>query len=144
MPPLAAIAMPDVSQHGYRAYPLVDHIADKVAATFERHGEGQYSSTRFKDLTDLVAIITGASVHAEPQIKALNSEAQRRGIVLPKRFAVPDREMWERGYAAEARRSLLRSARTLDEALALVSPFLDPLLDGTAAGRWDPQRREWE
>src|SRR5207302_4493015 len=31
--PLARIEMPDFEQHGYRAYPLVDHIADKVAAT---------------------------------------------------------------------------------------------------------------
>jgi hypothetical protein len=30
-------------------------------------------------------------------------------------------------------------ARTLDEAIGTVTPFLDPLLDGTARGRWDPQ-----
>jgi hypothetical protein len=29
-------------------------------------------------------------------------------------------------------------AHTLDEALAIVRPFVDPLLDGSAAGRWDP------
>ncbi len=142
--PLAAIEMPDVKQHGYRAYPLVDHIADKVAATFERHGRGRQPSSRVKDLIDLVAIVTGASVRAEPQMKALQSEAQRRGIALPDRFAVPDREVWERGYAAEARRSLSPTARTLEEALAIVSPFLDPLLDGTAAGRWDPRHGEWD
>jgi Nucleotidyl transferase AbiEii toxin, Type IV TA system len=33
-PPLTRVAMPDVEQHGYRVYPLVDHIADKVVATF--------------------------------------------------------------------------------------------------------------
>ena len=144
VPPLAAIAMPDVEQHGYRAYPLVDHIADKVAATFERHGEGRNPSTRYRDLVDLVAIVTGASVLADPQVKALRSEARRRGITLPVRFVVPDRALWERGYAAEARRSLLTVARTLDEALAIASPFLDPLLNGTAAGRWDPRRGEWD
>ena len=32
------VEMPDVDQHGYRAYPLVDHVADKVVATFELHG----------------------------------------------------------------------------------------------------------
>lgn len=144
VPPLAAIDMPDLEQHGYRAYPLVDHIADKVVATFDRYGEAGNPSTRFKDLVDLVAIVTGASVRAELQMDALRSVAGRRRIVLPSRFAVPDREMWERGYAAEARRSLLPSARTLDEALAIVSPFLDPLLDSTAAGRWDPRHGEWD
>ena len=29
------------------------------------------------------------------------------------------------------------------DALAFVAPFLNPLLDGTAAGVWDPQRGRW-
>ena len=143
VPPLARVVMPDIEQHGYRAYPLVDHVADKVAAIIERHGTGDYPSTRFKDLVDLVAIATGASVHAEPQTAALASEAARRGITLPARFAVPDRPMWQKGYRAEAGRSLLPTARTLDEALAIAGSFLDPLLDGTATGSWDRNRREW-
>lgn len=143
VPPLAALTMPDVEQHGYRAYPLEDHIADKVAATFERYGSASQPSTRYRDLVDLVAIVTAASVPAGSQVKALRSEARRRGLALPTRFAVPDRGLWQGGYAREARQSLLPGAQTLDEALAIVSPFLDPLLDGTAAGRWDPERREW-
>ena len=143
VPPLARVVMPEVEQHGYRAYPLVDHIADKVAATFERHGDREIPSTRYRDLVDLVAIVAGASVQAQPQMAALASEALRRRITLPDRFDVPDRELWERGYAAEAGRSLLPIARTLDEALAFVRPCLDPLLDGTATGRWDPERRVW-
>jgi hypothetical protein len=143
VPPLARVVMPDVEQHGYRAYPLVDHIADKVAATFQRYGDAELPSTRYRDLVDLVAIVAGASVEAEPQITALASEARRRGITLPTRFDVPDRDLWERGYAAEAARSLLPVAHTLDEALAFVRPFLDPLLEGTAAGRWDPKSRQW-
>lgn len=143
VPPLAAIEMPDVAQHGYRAYPLIDHVADKIAATFERYGEARNPSTRFRDLVDLVSIVTGVSIEAEPQMSALRSEVRRRGIALPSRFAVPDREIWERGYAAEARRALLPAAQTLAEALAIVSPFIDPLLDGSAAGRWDPRRGEW-
>ena len=143
VPPLARVEMPDVEQHGYRAYRLVDHIADKIAAVVERHGANDAPSTRYKDLVDLVAIVIAASVDAEPQMTAVASEAERRGIRLLERFGVPDREMWERGYAAEARRSLLPVAHTLDEALAVVAPFIDPLLDRTALGRWDPQRRQW-
>ena len=58
-------------------------------------------------------------------------------------FSVPDRVLWERGYPAEAGRSLLPVARTLDDALAIVTPFLDPLLDGSATGAWDPEHRRW-
>src|SRR5206468_1335433 len=35
VPPLVPVVMPDVAQHGYPAYPLVDHVADKVSAMFE-------------------------------------------------------------------------------------------------------------
>ncbi len=144
VPPMASIDMPDVEQHGYRAYPLVDHIADKIAATFERYGQGRTPSTRFKDLVDLVAIVTRASVEADAQRVALASESTRRGITLPAHFVVPDRELWESGYDAEAKRSVLPIARTLDEALDVVRPFVDGLLDGSAVGRWNPTAREWK
>jgi len=66
VPPLARVAMPEVEQHGYRAYPLVDHIADKVAATFGRYSDTEAPSTRYKDLVDLVAIVTAVPVEACP------------------------------------------------------------------------------
>jgi hypothetical protein len=143
VPPLAQVMMPNVEQRGYRAYPLVDHIADKVAAMFEGHGRANAPSIRYKDLVDLVAIVSQTSVRAADQPAALTSEVRRRGIALPARFTVPDRDLWESGYAAEARRSLLPYGRTLDEALAIVSPFIDPLLNGTAGGIWDFESRRW-
>ena len=36
---LAPGIIPEVGQRGYRAYPLADHVADKIAATYERHGK---------------------------------------------------------------------------------------------------------
>jgi hypothetical protein len=143
-PPIARVAMPDVKQSGYRVYPLVDHIADKVAATFDGYGQDkQNPSTRFRDLVDLVAISLRATVEAETQMQALWSEAARRAVHLPERFAVPDRGLWKPGYAAEARRSLPPIARDLDEALETVRPFIDPLLGGNAFGTWDPATRQW-
>lgn len=143
VPPLVRVLMPDIEQHGYRAYPLVDHIADKISAIVQRYSGQDRPSTRFKDLVDLVAIVTEASVAADQQTAALTSEAQRRDMPLPATFDVPDRALWERGYAAEAGRSLLPSSHTLDEALSVVRPFVEPLLAETAAGRWDPENRQW-
>ena len=143
VPALARVAMPNVEQHGYRAYPLVDHIAHKVAAILDRYGPGGMPSTRYKDLVDLVAIVTEASVEAASQRAALLSEADRRGLTLPAIFDVADAALWGPGYAAEAERSLLPLTRTLDEALAMIRPFLHPLLDGTAAGQWDPHAAAW-
>jgi hypothetical protein len=141
--PLANGAIPEVAQHGYLAYPLVDHVADKVAATYERYGAAGMPSTRYRDLVDLVSIATGASVPAQEQLTALISEFERRRLHLPQAFDVPDRDRWDVGYAAEARRSLLPAGRTLDEALALVKRFIDPLLIGNAQGNWDPKSQRW-
>ena len=143
VPPLVPLAMPGVEQRGYRAYPLVDHVADKVAAIYQRHGELRRPSTRYRDLVDLVAIVTTADIGAEPQMAALTAEAAQRGITLPARFTVPDRNLWLRGYAAAAAGSLLRHGHSLDDALGIVRPFIDPLLSGTAAGRWDRRLRSW-
>jgi len=144
VPPLAGLSMADLEQHGYRAYPLADHLADKVMATFQRYGPQRLPSTRFKDLVDLVSIVRGAELQAEPIRRALLSEADRRNVVLQARFKIPDRRLWEPGYAAEARRSFLPSATTrLDNALAVVSPFLDPLLNGSASGTWRPVEGIW-
>lgn len=143
VPPLARVVMPDVEQHGYVAYPLVDHVADKVAATFEVHGANRAPSTRYRDLVDLVAIISVASVDAVKQTEAIHSEGKRRGLALPEEFDVPDRRLWEPGYAAEAAGSLLQVAPTLAEALDLVGPFINPVLRRDAVGSWDPKNGAW-
>lgn len=143
VPPLARGVIPEVAQHGYKAYPLVDHVADKMAATYERYGDRKMPSTRFRDLVDLVSIVERASIPAEGQFAALLSEFQRRQLSLPETFDIPDRKLWSAGYAAEARRSLLSTCRTLDEALPFVRRFTDPLLNGRVSGAWHPELQEW-
>ncbi|WP_238015583.1 nucleotidyl transferase AbiEii/AbiGii toxin family protein [Dactylosporangium sp. AC04546] len=140
---LIPLTVPGLPSVGYQAYPIVDHIADKVCAILERRGAGRRPSTRFKDLVDLVVLTGHAQVSVDAQRAALVSEARRRGIGLPAAFAVPDVSLWDRGYAAEARRATGFEARTLTDALALVRPFIDPLLAGSARGRWRPVVLEW-
>lgn len=142
--PLVPGVIPNAEQHEYRVYPLVDHIADKVAAIYERHGADGYPSTRYRDLVDLVAIVTAVSVDAELQRNALVSEFARRHLLLPATFAVPDQALWEQGYAHEARRSLLRIASTLTDAVDIVGAFLNPLFNATASGTWVPQNLHWQ
>jgi hypothetical protein len=66
---------------------LVDHVADKVCAIFERHNGNP--STRFKDLIDLVAISRRATMNADLQKRALVTEAARRNLELPAAFEFP-------------------------------------------------------
>lgn len=143
VPALTALSFPGLDQPGYRDYPVVDHIADKVWAILERPASGQRPSTRFKDLVDLVAFAANVRIDAQAQRHALACEAQRRQIALPSRFDVPDRSLWETGHAAEARRAVLPTEGTLDDALAAVRPFLDPLFASLATGVWDPESRVW-
>jgi hypothetical protein len=140
-PPLAPIALPGIDTTNYRVYPLVDHVADKTCAILEWHGSRP--SARYKDLVDLVALVGHIDVAADTQVRALDSEAERRHLTLPQRFEVPDRFTWERGYAAAARRANGLVARSLDQALALTCPFLDPLLQRSASGHWNPQLGIW-
>ncbi len=143
VPALTPIDIPGLDRSGYRAYPLVDHIADKTCAVVERYGPAQRPSTRYKDLVDLVTLARHARVDGSQQSHALRTEAGRRGMPLPATFDVPDRGRWQTGYAAEARRAVGVMAATLDDALAVVRPFLDPILAGKASGCWSPERRMW-
>lgn len=95
-----------------------------------------------RDRSTLHLAHSAATVEAEGQIAALHSEAERRSIELPTAFAVPSREVWKR-YEAEAARSLLEMAPTLEEALDLMACFADPLLNGSARGAWDPSAATW-
>ncbi|WP_250036120.1 nucleotidyl transferase AbiEii/AbiGii toxin family protein [Paractinoplanes maris] len=139
--PLTSASAIDREKLPWRAYPLVDHVADKVCAILERHGGRP--STRYKDLIDLVAIVERVEIVAEPQLSALHGEAQRRGLKLPEVFDAPDHHLWTLGYRAEARRTVGLAALELVDALTVVGPFLNPLLNGTAVSVWRPAPRSW-
>jgi hypothetical protein len=122
----------------------VDHVADKFCAVLQRYGAVEAPSTRFKDLVDLVAIVITMPVDGEEQTIALRSEATRRGLSLPESFDVPGRGFWGRGYKAKARRSTLPTAHALEDALAIVRGFVDPVMRAEAAGSWSPGAWTWE
>lgn len=141
VPPLTTVNISEQDRTSWQAYPLVDHIADKICAMLESHAGRP--STRYKDLIDLVAITGRAVVRSGPAKRAVASEAARRHLALPTSFTVPDARAWHAGYRAEARRTVGLDAVDLQAALAVVSPFVNPLLDGTATGSWAPARHVW-
>jgi predicted nucleotidyltransferase component of viral defense system len=133
-----------------RMWPLEDHVADKIAAMYERHGVGRRPSTRFKDLVDLVLIASNSPVHAAAAHAALHREVRRRRaagthLVLPDAFTVPD-PAWTAGYRAAAAnaRDLRDDCRTLADVTPLADAFISPLLrDQGPDGTWDCQALRW-
>ena len=133
-----------------RMWPLEDHVADKIAAMYERHGEGQRASTRFKDLVDLVLIALHSPVRAPAAHASLHREVRRRRAAgtrldLPETFTVPD-PAWTAGYRAAAvgTRDLPDDYRTLAGITPLADAFISPLLrEPGPDGTWDCQERRW-
>ncbi len=146
VPPLVPIGLSGIARVPYRVYPIADHVADKVCALLEIHpraGGRPQASTRFRDLADLVVIAHTQPVAAGPLQRALTSEAKRRGLSLPTTLAAPGAPGWRTGYARVARDVPGLGERDLDAAMATGKRFLDPVLDGTARGSWQPDRLDW-
>ncbi|MBD9704123.1 nucleotidyl transferase AbiEii/AbiGii toxin family protein [Streptomyces caniscabiei] len=129
-----------------RLYPLIDHIADKVCALYERHPQG--TSSRYRDLADLLLISQREKINGAAACQAIHQEAEQRrqggiDVTLPRSFEVPGPD-WHDKYPSAAALVLgLQGCRTLPEAVQAAQTFLDPLLDSTVAGDWDPARAAW-
>ena len=146
VPPLVSLDLPGIVSVHYRAYPIVDHIADKVCALVETHprlGRPAQGSTRYRDIADLAVIAHTQQVDAAALRTALTSESGRRGIELPTALSAPAASGWRTGYARVAKDVPGLAERDLDTALVIVKRFLDPILGGTASGRWRPDRQLW-
>jgi Nucleotidyl transferase AbiEii toxin, Type IV TA system len=144
--PLVPIELPGIPSVHYRAYPIVDHIADKVCALVELHpraGRPAQASTRYRDLADLAVIAHTQSVDVAALRRALTSESGRRRIELPTVFSAPDAAGWRSGYARVAKDVPGLAERDLEAAMVTVKGLLDPALGGTARGSWRPDRQRW-
>lgn len=73
------------------------------------------------------------SVSADALRHAIAFECEVRGLRMLEKFQTPAR--WGRGYARKAKAVRdCEGFRKVDEARALMSAFLDPVLDGVADG----------
>lgn len=143
--PLVPIFITGITSTTYRAYPISDHIADKVCAMIESHhrSDGQpQPSSRYHDLADLATFARTTVVDAQALIRALRSEANRRNLQLPDRLTIPD-PTWGPGYARVARDNPRLVDRDMAQALRTAAALLNPALAMTAAGTWDPVRNSW-
>lgn len=122
------------------ALPLEQHVAEKVHAYTRTCGDG-LSSTRVKDLVDLVLVRSFASLDARKLDESLRQTFEgRHQQPLPETLPPPPTE-WAPAY----RRIAIELGLDPDlgtghsEAAALI----DPVLAGRARGRWSPDRSAW-
>jgi hypothetical protein len=78
------------------------HVADKICAMYERHGENaQFGSVRHRDLANVLVMGQQDSVRGQAVTQALHREAERRrhnGIaMLPTTFETPGSD-WHDNY----------------------------------------------
>lgn len=139
--PAHTLDLPKLPSSDYRLYPIVDQIADKVCATLALYN-GR-SSTREKDLIDLVIIAATYDVCEDKLRRALEVEAGVRALVLPDAFEVPS--TWGASYAKLAKRiPACAQYRSVDLAMKLMRDFIDPVLSGTSNGKsWDQASLCW-
>ncbi|MEO6503545.1 MAG: nucleotidyl transferase AbiEii/AbiGii toxin family protein [Jatrophihabitantaceae bacterium] len=141
--PAPVVDLAGLTSPSYLLYPMVDHIADKVCATFELHPPGSTPSSRVRDLVDLVVIARTQAVGALSLRTALETERLHRGLPQIHGYVTPPN--WETTYRRLARDvAECREHRTYAQAVEFVQSFLDPVLQGAVAvGSWDPNRRAW-
>ncbi len=139
--PANALDLPRLVSHRYRLYPVVDQIADKVCATMTEYKER--TSSREKDLVDLVVLAATQDIEGSALRNALITEARRRRLELLDHFTVPS--SWGTGYARLSR-SVPHCAgfRTVDLASDLVRRLIEPALSGDATGKmWSHKSLQW-
>ncbi|MGV9614846.1 nucleotidyl transferase AbiEii/AbiGii toxin family protein [Nocardia xishanensis] len=146
--PTPTIEIPDVlPPPEFACYPLVDQIADKLAAMYEYHGEERQPSTRWRDLADLLLIIGTSSFDATSIQLALQHQRQHRpALELPTVIHSPGAR-WKVSYRDIAVKisRLPAELHQLDAALDYLGQCMNPILDGTMTiGTWNPTTLRWD
>lgn len=123
------------------AIPVAQHLAEKVHAYTRTYGKSEQTSTRPKDLVDILLIESSATMGADRLRHALQSTfAERARQPLPAALPPPP-DSWADPYR--------RLANTVDVEADLLAAFaraavlLDPVLARSARGHWDHRRRKW-
>jgi hypothetical protein len=125
-----------------RIYPVVDHIADKVAATEATYSGGQQSQ-RVRDLVDLVVFTRTANIDGQALHTAITAERAHRQLPQLDAFDVPPD--WASTYPRVATGTTwCHDVPTVIDALTVVRRLLVPAMTGAAIGsRWVAVDQAW-
>jgi predicted nucleotidyltransferase component of viral defense system len=125
-------------------YPLETLVAEKFAAACELG----LDNTRQKDFFDLYAIARSEALDADSLSGAIRATFEARGTPLERRAVIfapafsAHSEM-QRLWALFLKRQPLDAPVAFSEVVAAIRAMLEPLLDGRAQGRWQPEANRW-
>lgn len=126
------------------AIPVVEleqHVAEKPHAYTGTYGPDGRESTRVKDLVDIVLIAEMTELDVSKLAASLRATFDERASQpLPQSVPTPP-DSWARPYAQLAREVGLASDLGTGHAAAV--QLLEPVLDSTATGWWNPELRRW-
>ncbi|WP_371176723.1 nucleotidyl transferase AbiEii/AbiGii toxin family protein [Buchananella felis] len=125
--------------------PIENHLADKVCAMYECHGAAKLPSTRYRDLADIVRIVTMLPLDGARLSQMLKHESSRRGICLPKQMVSPG-PLWTTEFKRNAAtfEEYPPELRELVAALDVAGACLNPILDGSVSiGAWNLGAFHW-
>lgn len=120
-------------------YPIATHLAEKLHAyTLPR----KHTNHRMKDLIDIALIADELTIDAATLRNALDTTfAFRASHALPASLPFPP-EPWATRYLKDQREQALPWP-TLELVHAAAATFIDPVLDRSAGGNWNPAAQGW-
>jgi hypothetical protein len=143
---------PQVQQADIRVYSIPWQLAEKVHAyTDPRHRDTQNGDMmRPRDLLDFCrcAVSPNVAIDAFAFRDALVNTFERRRAAEPTLPSLPAQlpefpSSWAQAFATQVAESTLPWS-TPQEAHSVAAELLDPVLAGTAVGKWDPILRRWQ
>lgn len=142
--PMPPLVISGLIRPPYRTFPVADHLADKLCAIISTYGVGSSPrvSSRIKDLVDIALIASTQRISGPALRSAIIANTAHRGLSTPDAFAVPDEGSWRRGFPRVAA-DVPGHALGYDEAVAVASALLNPVLASPLEGEWDPSTRTW-
>ena len=122
-------------------YPLTTQIAEKLHAYTRAYGAGE--SSRVRDIVDILLIASFTRVKATKLLKALQTTfAARHTHSLP--CELPRHPAGWPGPYKRLARELPLPWPTVKEGWQAATQFLNPVLQGSAKGTWNPRTWMWE
>lgn len=123
------------------AIPIEQHLAEKIHAYTGTYGKDGRTSTRPKDLIDILLIEASTTIAAADLREALERTfRERQRHPLPHKLSTPP-ESWTDPYRRLAEAVDIET--DLTAAYERARAFLDPVMANKSTGRWDPNAQAW-